>query len=347
VLEVAAVLIFDLGAFTHPAGGAVSLAGLDPGRLFTAGVGGVFAFTIAAFTGFEGSPDYAEETRDAARTVRRSTFVTVAVTGGLYAVSAWALSVRVGPAAIVATAQDPTSGIPFSLIAADFGPAGPALATIANLLLLTSLLAGLLSFHNVVARYGFAAGRDGILPGWLARIGRRSAAPVAGSLAQSVLGLAVIVVFAVGGLDPVTALFTWLSYLSAVGVLVLMIGTCVAVVGFFRVNPALSSGRASSVVAPAVSGVALLVVLWFTLTNSGSMLGVTNGAPLTWLLNGILAAAIGVGVWRGRRLRTTHPVPHNGTVPAVSVPGLVIPGQTGPESYPLAVLDPHWKDIEV
>jgi hypothetical protein len=68
-------------------------------------------------------------------------------------------------------------------------------ADIANLLLITSVFAALLSFHNGVARYVFSLGRERVLPPALGRTGRGSSAPLAGSILQSLLALAVVLIF--------------------------------------------------------------------------------------------------------------------------------------------------------
>ena len=68
----------------------------------------------------------------------------------------------------------------------------------AQLLFLTSLFAAALAFHNCVWRYIFALGREGVLPAAFGRTGANSI-PKAASLIQSLTGLAVIVVYAVGG----------------------------------------------------------------------------------------------------------------------------------------------------
>ena len=88
-----AVLLFDIGAFSHPAGPGVAAAGRNPAELIAPGVGAVFAFGIAAFIGFESGSIYSEECRDPRRTVGRATFVALAFTGISYAVSAWAMTV--------------------------------------------------------------------------------------------------------------------------------------------------------------------------------------------------------------------------------------------------------------
>lgn len=170
VAEIAVIGLFDVGAFTHPAGGVISVAPLLPNRLVVNGVGGVFALGMAAFVGYESGPVFGEEARGE-QTVGRATFAALGFLGLFYAVSSWALAVAVGPDQVVDAARDPNAGLPFSVLATTFGP----LAAQAGLLLLiSSICAAQLSFHNGVARYLFALGRERVLPASLARIGTGS-----------------------------------------------------------------------------------------------------------------------------------------------------------------------------
>ena len=66
---------------------------------------------------------------------------------------------------------------------------GSNLTTVMTLLFATSVFAALLAFHNAVARYFFALGREGLLPTPLARPTRST--PHCGSLSQSALAFVV------------------------------------------------------------------------------------------------------------------------------------------------------------
>jgi amino acid transporter len=186
VAEIAVLAVLDWTAFTLPAGGHVSLAPLSTKDLFVNGVGGVFALGIAAFVGYESGPVFAEEAKTS-RTVTRATFATLLFLTVFYAVSAWALPAAVGAQHVVDAARDPNAGLPFSILAGRFGS---GVVEVATLLLVLSIFAAMLSFHNTVARYLFALGRERVLPEGLARIGtggRRSGAPIGGSVLQSVI----------------------------------------------------------------------------------------------------------------------------------------------------------------
>jgi amino acid transporter len=308
VAEVVAVVLFDIGAFGNPAGGSVTADALKPSNLFTGGVGGVFAFGIAAFVGFESGAVYSEEVKDPRRTVARATYAAIAITSVLYLVSAWALSTATGPGNVVAQARDPESGIPFSVMAAHFGS---TVADVANVLLITSVFAALLSFHMVSARYTFALGQERVLPSFTAHVARRTGSPAAGSLLQSLLALAVVVLFAALGRNPLTELFTWLSYVAAMGVLVLLIGTSLAVIGYFRRRPTPETVW-QRLVAPLLATIALVVIAVVTATNADSVLGTAKGSALTYVLPGSIGAAAVLGLIWGYLIKATRPAVYEG-----------------------------------
>jgi amino acid transporter len=308
ILEVLAVVLFDIGAFGHPAGGSVSTSALAPHNFFVSGIGGAFAFAVASFVGFESGATYSEEVKDPRHTVARATYWAVAITGVLYAVTAWALTVATGPDHIVDQARDPASGIPFSIVQADWNT---GIADTANVLLLTSIFAALLSFHNGVARYLFALGRERVLPPLLGRTGRGTGAPAAGSVVQSLLAAAVIAIFAVRHLDPLLKLFTWFSYVAAAGVLVLMAGTSIAVVGFFRTRDTVETVWQRAI-APVLATVALIVITVVVVVNADSMLGTDTKSPLVYVLPGLIGAAGVVGLAWGFILRVAKPDVYEG-----------------------------------
>jgi amino acid transporter len=303
VLECIAVLLYDIGAFGHPAAGYAVEAALSPSSLFVPGVGAVFAFGVAAFIGFESGAIYSEEVRNPRVTVARATFVAVGFTGLFYAVSSWAMIVTVGSGDIQKQATENGPGVVFAGLAEHWGD---TVSTIANLLFLTSVFAALLSFHNGVARYLFALGRERVLPGPLSRVGTRSGGPVAGSLAQTGVAIVVVAVFAISGADPVLQLFTWLSGMSAVGVVLLMAGTSAAVVGFFRSRPT-GASLWQRAVAPTLATLALVALVVLLIGNFDALLGTDPTSPLRWILPGlVLLAAVAGGLW-AVGLRSSRP----------------------------------------
>lgn len=303
ILECIVVVIYDIGAFTHPAGGAVSYVGLEPSQLFTPGIGAAFAFGVAAFIGFESGAIYSEECVRPRQTVARATYAALAFTGLFYALSAWAMTVTVGAGNLQAAATEAGPGLVFAALAEHWSP---MVADLATVLFLTSVFAALLSFHNGVARYVFALGRERVLPSRLGKVGPTSGGPVAGSLTQSVIGLAVVVLFAVTGSDPLLGLFTWGSGVAAVGVILLMTATSASVVGYFsrhQTNENLWQRRIAPIMATFVLGslVALLVV------NFDSLLGADPSSPLRWILPGLVLGSAVLGIAWGWVLQIRRP----------------------------------------
>ena len=329
--EVVVIAAFDLAAFTHPADGTVSLAGLDPNRLFVDGVGGVLALGVAAFVGFESGPVYGEEAKTG-KTVARATFAALGFLGLFYAATAWAMTVAVGPYRVVDSARDPSSGLPFRVLEVHYGI---GVAWLGTAILVTSVIAAMLSFHNGVARYVFALGRERVLPAVLAHIGSgsRGGAPVGGSVLQSAIAAVVVGAVVITDGDPIALLFTWLSTLAAIGVLVLLAGCSWAALRFFRRGGGTNEGPFIRSVAPTVGVIAGLAVLATVVANVHALLGVAPGSPLTVILPGLIAVATLAGLWWAMALRRRRPDVY-----------LAI-GRGRP--HPLAVLDHGLADLDV
>jgi amino acid transporter len=303
--EVAAVVLVDLAGLTHPAGGSYDLTDLNPATLWhhgLTGLGGAVAYTVACLVGFEETPGLAEDAQHGDRDIRRALLITVAFLGFFYTASFAAISIGEGPTQVAGIAADPASGFPFNLIHTAYGPAGPMLADIANVLLVTSVFAALASFHTVATRYTYAASRDRVLPLRLAAINPRNSSPSTASRAVTLVAFVVVAGFAITGTDPIAGLFAWGSYTAAVGILALMIGSSAAVIGFFHGRLPRHS-RFTTVLAPAVSAV-LMTGLWLLmLTSPQTMIGAELFSPTHLALLALPAAGLVAGLARAGVLR--------------------------------------------
>ncbi|MCD5347867.1 APC family permease [Agromyces sp. H3Y2-19a] len=312
VLEFVVVTVFDVVAFANPAGG-FTAAPISPASLLLPGIGAVLVFGIAAFMGFESAAIYGEEAKDPKRTVARATFAAVIIIGVFYAISSWALALAVGTDKISSGGITPEEAGPPLFFAFVAERLGPIMVDFMSLLFITSLFAALVSFHNAVARYGFALGREGVLPAWFAKVRERSGSPWAGSIAQSIVALAVIAVFAVAGagselgpLFPVVTLFNWLTNTGALGLVLLMAVVSLAVIGYFRRDPR-DVGVGSRLVSPVLSFLALATVLVLIVLNFNVLLGQTDSDLTTFLLPALIVLAGVVGIVWGLVLRRRRP----------------------------------------
>ncbi|GHA89931.1 amino acid permease [Streptomyces chryseus] len=313
VVECALVVIFDVAAIVEPAKEGLSLQAFNPETLTGAGLGTALCFCIAAFVGFEQAPVYAEETSRPQIVVSRVMFLAVGYAALFLALSAWALSVAAGPGQIVEVAGEQGPGLLFALTESRLGS---TFTDVLHILFVTGMFAALLSFHNVVARYAFAMGREGLLPASFGRTNKTSGAPAAGSLLQSGLSLAVVLAFAVSDdkpagdpTVPVLHLFTWMGNVGALGVILLMAAASVAVIAFF-VRRGAGRAQAGRLVASGIAAVALLVIAFYTVRDFDVLVGAGPGSALSWILPGVIGVALVGGLVYGAVLRSAKPEVH-------------------------------------
>ncbi|MFF9120922.1 APC family permease [Streptomyces massasporeus] len=313
VIEVLLVVIFDVAALTDPGKEGLSLHAFNPDTLTGAGVGTALCFCIAAFLGFEQAPVYAEETSRPHVLVPRVMFFAVGGVAVFFALSSWALTVATGPAAIVGTSQKQSAGLLFFLTESRLGG---TFTDVLHVLFVTGMFAALLSFHNVVARYAFAMGREGLLPAAFGRTSGSSGAPGTGSLLQTVVAVVVVAAFAVADdkptgdpTAPVLHLFTWFGNIGALGVIVLMAAASLSVVVFF-VRRGAAGAQAWRLVTSALAGIALLVIAGYTVKDFEVLVGAGPGSSLSWVLPGIIGLAALAGVVLGLVLRARAPEKH-------------------------------------
>ncbi len=303
ITEVAVILVYSLANVGNPAGGEVTFDTLAPDNLFSSGIGAVLALGVLGFVGFESSVVFSEEARDPQRTVPTATYLSVALIAGLYAFASWAMSVATGPDQVVAQSQGQGPELIFSLAGQHLGG---WIVDVGHALLVTSILAAMISFHNTTARYAFALGRERVFPAGLGRTSHRTGSPAVGSIIQSVIGVAVIVIYAIGGWDPVVNLFFWGGTAGGLGVLLLIFITSIAVFVFFARNP---SGETPwrRVIAPALATIALAIVLFLAVNNLATLLGVSDDHPLRWGVPIVYVIIAGLGIVWGLVLRSTRP----------------------------------------
>jgi amino acid transporter len=289
-LEIGVIAVVAVAVLAQGGAEGIDVRSFSPSEFFSGAPGISIVFAIASFIGFEATAIYGEEARNPRRTVPLATYVAVVLIGGFYALASWAIVLAFGTDGVVAAAQADTAGLVFTATA-DY--VSPAVAEAMVVLLLTSLFAALLAFHNAISRYLFALGRQGMAHGGLARTHARHASPHVGSLVQTTTAFVVVAVFAVAGSDPVLQLFTWMSGLATVSVLLLMVLTSVAVLAFFarsRVDRRVWHTR----IAPALGTLGLLGIVSLVLANFTTL--ISGDATLATVLLAVIVAAFALGV---------------------------------------------------
>ncbi|WP_262063214.1 APC family permease [Streptomyces sp. STR69] len=289
VLEVGIVTVMTVAILVQGGAHGIDFDSFTPGAFSTGSAGIGVMFAVASFVGFEATAIYSEEARDPKRSVPRATYLAVIAIGGFYALSSWAVVLAVGADDVQSAAAKNTSGLVFA-VAGQY--VGSAASDTMEILLLTSLFAALLAFHNAISRYLFSLGRQGDAPAILGRSHAKHGSPHAGSLVQSVSAAVVVGAFVLAGSDPVLELFTWMSGLATLGVLVLMILVGVAIITFFARTGA-DTRLWHTRLAPALGALGLCWITFMVLANFTTLIG--GSAGLARLFEGIVALFFAAG----------------------------------------------------
>ncbi len=299
--ELSCMAIFFVAVFTQGGPEGFSFAAsFSPANILAGGLTGsagvALAFAFASFVGFEATAIYSEESINPKRTVPIATYVSVVLIGILFAATSFAVVTGFGASKVVDRVVELSSvdGTPLVnpanvLFALATQYVGAWLATMMKGLVLSSLFAAMLAIQNSAARYVFALGRGGVLPALLSHVNKRGA-PSNGSVVVSLLTLAVIAAFAIGGLDPVLNMFYWFSGIAVVAILLVEILVCFAVIAWFRRVPG-DSNRFQALIAPLLASAGLTLGLYLLTARFGLLTGaVAEGldpAATSWAMNGL------------------------------------------------------------
>lgn len=236
------------------------------------GLAAGFPLAIYLFIGWENSAALAEETDNPRRNVPRAVFLSVGVMVVSYLLFAY--STVTGFGYNVKTLS--STAIPF--IAVAHSTVG-ILAVFAYLAGMTSTLGALIAGTNSQARLVFNSGREGLLPRWIGQVhpGRRTpknAIFVFVGIALGIIAVWAIVDAATG--TPVTAVnfFAESSTMGTILVLLVYLGTNLAVPFFMRRNAPSGFEPVRHAVLPLIGAAAIIVPLYY--------LSKTHTSPYDW-----------------------------------------------------------------
>ena len=296
VAEVAVVVVLDVAILmTDAHGQGLSTGFLDPTVVFSGAPGVSFLFAVLGFIGIEATAVFRDEARDPVKTVPRATYLAVFFITAFYAVTSWLMVSGVGDDKIVDVAAEAPDNLIFALTAEY---AGVILVDIMRVLFVTSIIACVLTFHNVSARYVFSLANRGVLPRRFSDVHPRFGSPRAAGIAVGVLALGSVLLGVAFRLDAVNEFYTWLVGLASLGYVLLLIVTTVSVLSFFRRRRLV--GAWQGVVAPLLALLGLLVALTLILSNLLSLVGGSTAVAIAVVVSLILAFALGPVVGRLR-----------------------------------------------
>ena len=293
--EISIMVALDVAVFARGGAAGPVWSSFAPQHVLGSGLGVAVLFALTGFIGFEATAVFRDEARRPERTIPRATYLAVVIIGVFYAVSCWALVTAAGAADAVGVAQRTLDGEGNMMLDTANDYLGVALRDVMNVLLITSLFACVLSFHNVLARYMFTLANRGVLPARLGDTSTRHHAPSFASVVQTVTAVVVLLALVLVGLDPLVGVFGSMAGVSTVGMVLLMTVTSVAALAFFSRHPALRRGRVLQTrVAPAVAVLGLLMCAWLVLSNFTLVTGGSAGVSTVLALVPVVAFVVGL-----------------------------------------------------
>lgn len=300
VAEMAIIAVFDIGVALNGGGpDGFVLASFSPAAVFNKGMGPALVFVVTAFMGFETTAIYAEEARDAEKTVPRATYIAVLVILSFFAISSWLLISAYGVKNVVLAATNDPGNLWFAMSEKLVGKWS---SDVMSVLLLTSLFAVLLSFHNAIARYLFSMGRERILPSFLAKVHPAQQTPHLASVVQTIYGGVTLLACGYFQLDAMNVVVPLTAAPSAIGIVAVQCLTSLAVIGFFKQDPR-HTNIWQRTIAPISSSLALGAVLYLVIDNMALLTGGTTIANKI-IPGGMLVTAMlgfGVALWMRQR----------------------------------------------
>lgn len=304
-LETAIVAV--VATFVLAQGGAqgIGFESFSPEAIFTPQFAAVLGRGFSAFMGFESGALYREEARDPDKSVPRATYISIAFIGAFYAFSVWVIVQAFGPAAIQEFAAGHLdTGDTAYIMAGTF--AGEWCVNLMSVLIVTSIFASQLAFHNTINRYTLSLSREGIFPRHSGRISPRHKTPSVAGLEQTLLSLVLVIAAALFQLDPFTQFLIWANTPGVIGVLVLQALTGVGVVVFFLRSK--DHGLRWYVIPSAVAATLIMCVVVFLLVDNIELLtGLPDGAPINTTLLVIAPLVFALGILLAVVLRRVSP----------------------------------------
>ena len=321
------LLVAEVGIVLVLAGAVIVTGGADglsaepfvPEQVFSGSPGVGLMFAIAAFIGFEATAIFRDEAKDPSRTIPRATYIAVIGIGLFYTLASWALVMAWGPDDVLAVAGEDPGAMILRTTLLYLGPVGEL---VINVLLITSMFACVLSFHNVITRYQHTMSNAGVLPGRLGGVHPKHLSPHTSSLVQSATAAILIVVFAVLGLDPVLQVFTWFAGVATLAIAILMAVTSLAVIVYFA-RTKQDRRLWNTVVAPGLGfiglvGSAVVIVVYFPMLVGDVDAG---GNPVFGTVSAVLIALIVVcpvvGLVQAAYLRRRRPAAYADVMDAI------------------------------
>ena len=289
-LEIVAVIIFNLFAIGNGVSAGQSPAVALP-SFANASIGLALLFSASNFLGFEATVIYRDEVKNPDKTIPRATYLAVIGIGLFYAFAAWAYVTFLGSGNAQAAAE---ANVVTLFNDTANAVIGKTFTDIVTVLLITSILAAILSIQNASARYTFVLARDGALPRILSRVHPTQKSPYLAALAVGIFWAVLTVFFAIIGLAPE------FIYPQAVGlgtfalILLMSIASIAVMVYFIRRSKTHPESLWKTRIAPAIAAICLGVITFLAIVNFPDLIAGSVELAVIFVVATFVVGAAGV-----------------------------------------------------
>jgi amino acid transporter len=286
LFEFALILSFDFTVFFSGGASGLPHEPFSPANFVSGTPGLALLFVSGMFVGFESTAVYRDEARDPEKTIPRATYLIVGFLTLFYAGTTYLLIASFGAEnAIALASEDPAN----AFLRALGNELGQKAVIACYVLLCTSLYGAALSLHNVLSRFLFRMGENGLAPSGLSQIHPKHNAPSRASLTTGIVLALIMVPFPILGAEA-DLLYARQLGVGIFGFIMLLFLTSIAVIVFFlRTKVKLHPWR--TIVAPVSSAMCLFLVFALSNFNFADTIGMSQFAA-----NIVLALIYGVGI---------------------------------------------------
>lgn len=294
--EVAIVLLTDVMILLKKSG-PLNFSSFEPSVFMHGNLGIAFVFSIAAFIGFESTAIYAEECREPKKTIPRATICALVIITAFFCFTSWSFVQVYGFEQIAAIASKDPGNFVFDITRQYVGQW--AVETM-SVLLITSLFAATLAFHNNISRYIYSISRDGLIWKELSETHPTNGTPHKASHMHSVILLLLLAGMGSTNMDPMVHIFAFGSAIATLAILMLQVGVSAAVIVFFRYRVEHDNSAWQVFWAPLLAIIFMLITIVLVIDNLQLISG-SDSALIKFIPWFIAACACTGYVMSGRR----------------------------------------------
>ena len=248
ILEVLFIMVFNGSILFSTERTPLTLDPLLPTSLLDGNVILPLLFCIMVYIGLESTTVYRDEVKNPNQSIPKATYLSILLIGLLYTVTCYFVIAVYGDKSYEVAVNSPTGMFTDALALYT----GEVAVKIKYALVVTSLIAALVSVNNVASRYLFALGRRGTLPTALGKVHPKHGSPYMASFATQGLMILIVGLFLMSISNLETA-YASMAGAGTFGIIALMFLVSLSTVIWFIRHPDVKENIFKAKVLPAIS----------------------------------------------------------------------------------------------